>query len=535
MKLFSNKSNKLWLFTTFIATASITSCKKDFGDINKSWDAKVYEPTIPALYNGITASLVEPSGTGNILTSWVYQNCQLAAMYAATGYRMDNYAGAYWNNYYNTLANARKLETLIGASPNAANMTNIKAMLKTLMAYKTLSTTMIYGDMPYADAAKAFEDAQYFRPKYDAQLDVIKSALADLKWAVENFSTASSQVSLGGSETLLANDIAKWVKFANSIRLRYAMTLQKKDAATSNTVLAEALAKPLLAANETIGLYPASIPNYTNDRGGWYRGNSYVRMGSTMWNAMSATNATDGSGIYDLRCRIFFEPNKAGEWVPYPQAPTNSTPTEIGNSGSNDPYSESRLTNWTVSGTYLYAPLNFYYVADKTFPRLLITGTEVSFLKAETYNKGIGGVTANPVTAKAAYDEGVTESVKFWYKLANGSSIWVVNKPAAAPTVVELNAMMANPAVAYSALPATALTQIYKQHWISLFHQPMEAWTLARRTEYATPAVALASSSPGYNLFRIIYPQSEIDGNYANWSSVTGGTDSPTAKPWFIK
>ncbi len=456
-------------------------------------------------------------------------------MYAASGFRMDNFSGAYWNNYYNALANSRKLDVLIAASTDQANMTNVKAMLKTLMAYKTLVTTFIYGDMPYSEGAKAFEGTEFFRPKYDTQAEVIKSALTDLKWAVDNFSTSASQISLGGSETLLGNDIAKWTKFANSLRLRYAMAIQKNDATTSNAVIAEALSKPLLAASENIGLYPASIPNYVNDRGGWYRGNSYVRMGSTMWNAMSATNATDGSGIYDLRCKIFFEPNKAGEWTPFPQAPSNSTPTEIGNSGNNDPYSESRLTNWVVSGTYLYAPLNFYYIADKTLPQLLITGTEISFLKAEIYNKGIGGVTANAATAKTAYEEGITESVKFWYKLANGSTIWAVNKPAAAPAPAELTAMLTNPAVAYSATASTALTQIYTQHWISLFHQPLEAWTLARRTNYATPGVALASSSPGYNLFKLIYPQSEIDGNYTNWSSVTGGTDAPTNKPWFMK
>jgi len=537
MKLFNiKKATKLWMPCALIVTASaVTSCKKDFGDINKSWDSKVYTPTIPALYNGITASLAEPGGTGTILTSWVYQNSQLAANYAASGYRMDNYSATYWNNYYTTFASSKKLDELINASAAPANMTNIKAMAKTLMAYKTLVNTLIYGDMPYSDASKAFEGSDFYRPKYDAQANVIKAAIADLKWAIDNFSTNASQVSLGASETLLANDIARWVKFANSLRLRYALVLQKNDAATSNAVIAEALTKPLLAANETVGLYPGSITNFTNDRGGWYRGNSYVRMGSTMWNAMSSSNAINGSGIYDLRCKIFFEPNRAGEWVPYPQAPIPSTPAETSTGTGIDPYAESRLTTWATTGSYLYSPLNFYYIADKTFPQLLITGTEISFIKAEIYNKGLGGIAANPATAKAAYEEGITESIKFWYKLANGSAIWAVNKPAAAPTALELTTMLTNPAVAYSPVSATALTQIYKQYWISLFHQPLEAWALARRTNYATPSVALPSGSSAYNLFRMIYPQSEIDGNYANWSTVTGGSDSQAKAPWFMK
>lgn len=536
MKLFKiNNLTKLLMPGALIVIVFFSSCKKDFGDINKSWDAKVYDPTIPALYNGITASMTDPGGTGNILTSWVYQNTQLASMYAASGFRMDNFAGAYWNNYFGAMANARKLDAIIAASPNAANMTNVKAMTKTLMAYKTLITTFVYGDMPYTEGGKAFEGSDSYRPKYDAQSEVVKSALADLKWAVDNFSTNASQVSLGAAETLLGNDITKWVKFANSLRLRYAMAIQKKDAVTSNAAIAEALTKPLLGSTETIGLYPASIPNYVNDRGGWYRGNSYVRMGTTMWSAMSSTNATDGSGIFDLRCKIFFEPNRAGDWVPFPQNPGNSAPAEIGNSGNNDPYADARLTTWAVPGNYLYAPLNFYYVADKTFPQLLITGTEVSFLKAEIYNKGIGGAAANPAMAKTAYEEGITESVKFWYKMANGSSIWTVNKPPVAPLSVDLTAMLANPAVAYNANASTALAQIYKQNWISLFHQPMEAWTLVRRTNYATPNVALSTTSPGYNLYKMIYPQSEIDGNFANWSTATGGTDAQSKKTWFME
>ncbi len=509
---------------------SLSSCKKDFGEINKAWANQTYSANIPGLFNNIIASLANQGSAGTIYTSWIYQNTQLAGMYAASGYRMDNQVGSIWGNYYTALANARKMEALIAADPNTAKMTNIKAMLKTLMAYQTLKTTFLYGDMPYAEAGKAFTDGvAFYRPKYDAQADIIKAALGDLKWAIDNFTSASDQVSLGGAETLFANDLTKWTKFANSIRLRYALAIHQKDASTANTVIAEALAKPLLSATENMGLYPSAIPDYFNDRGGWYRGNSYIRMGSTMWNAMSSSNATDGSGIYDLRCKILFEPNRAGEWAPFPQVPSSSTPTETG-----EPYAESRLTTWATTDNYKYSPLNFYYVADRMFPLLLVSGAEVSLMKAEIYNRGIGGVTANPVTAKAAYDEGVSESVKFWYKLANGSSIWAVNKPAAAPTVLELTTMLASPGVNYSATPATALAQIYKQQWIALFHQPFEAWTLCRRTNYATPGVALPSTSPAYNIFRLTYPQSEIDSNNENWRAVTGGTDSPTKKPWFM-
>jgi len=533
MKLY-NKIGKLLVPAALMITTIFSSCEKDFGDINKSWDNKVYEAKIPALYNSIASTMVEPGAAGNLLTSFIYQNNQMAAMYAATGFRMDNFSGAYWNNYYAALSNSRELEKQIAADPKAANMTNVKAMAKVLIAYKSLINTMVYGDMPYVDGGKGFQGSTYYRPAYNTQVSIIKASLMDLKWALENFSTSSTQVSLGASETIFQNDISKWIKFANSIRLRYALVLHNKDVESANPIIAEALTKPLLESGDNYGLYPSSIPNLVLDRGGWYRGNSYVRMGSTMFGAMSSTTADNGSGIYDLRCKLFFEPNSSGKWVPYPQAPLSTTPTETGNSGINDPYDEKRLTTYNSGGNYIYSPLNFYYTADRNIPQLFITAAEISFLKAEIYNRGIGGVTANAATAKTHYEQGITESIKFWYKTANSSSVWMVNKPAAAPTALELSTMMANTEVAYDATPANGLKQIYKQHWISLFHQPFEGWTLARRTNYATPSVTLSSSSPGYNIFKIIYPQSEIDGNYDNWKGITGGTDAPTKKLWFM-
>jgi hypothetical protein len=532
MKLIKHRPISL-LFSALMIALVFSSCEKDFGDINKSWDNKVYTATIPALFNGITASMADAPVI--LYSCWIYQNTQLAAMYAAGGFRLDNFTANGWNNYYRALANYRKLEEMIDADANAANMTNVKGMAKVLMAYKTLKLTMMYGDMPYTDAGKGFVSSEFFRPKYDSQESVIKAALAELKWAIDNMAVSSTQVSLGAAETIFANDISKWIKLANSLRLRYAMVLLEKASADANTIIAEALAKPLLQPDEYYGLYPATISDFFNNR--LIGGNAgYVSMGTTMWNSMSSSNEKDGSGIFDPRCKIFFEPNAFGEWVPFPQVPSNDTPTEVGNEGVNAPYSEQRLTTYyPVGASWRYSPLNFYYLDDKTFPQVFISGAEVSFLKAEIYNRGIGGVGANPATAKSNYEAGITESVKFWFKTANGSGIWAVNKPAATPSSEEMSTLMNNPQVAFSSDAATALKQIYKQHWIELFHQPLEAWTLARRTAYATPSVTLLTVSPGYNFFRLTYPQSEIDGNFDNWSAVTGGSDTPTVKPWFMK
>jgi hypothetical protein len=512
---------------------SISSCKKDFGDINKGWKNQVYNPTIPAMFNGITASLKTPGAAGTVYSSFLYQGTQLGTMYASGGYRLDNLIPEFWTNYYSTLSNYYRLLELIEAEPAVENMGNIKAMAKTMMAYKALNTTMLFGDMPYTEAGRVYEGSAYFRPVYDPQSEIFPAALADLASAVNEFSTDPNQIALGGGDVLFKNDISKWVKFANSLSLRYAMIMREKNPSVADPIIAAALTKPLLEEGDNYGFYAAQVPDFLNNRRGYFDGNAYVRMGSTIWDAMSSSDAPDGSGIFDLRTKIFFEPNKAGEWRPYPQAPTGATEPELAAEGANNPYAESRLTQYVIDGTYKYSPFNFYYVRDEQIPDLFITSWEVEFLQAEIYNKGIG-VAANPATAKEHYEQGITESVEFWYKTANSSGIWAVNKPPAAPTAAEMTAMLTHPEVAYSDNPATALSQIYKQAWIGFLHQPIEAWNLQRRTNYGTPFVPLASTSPVIDFNRFLYPTAEIEANFENWETVTGGADDIKKKPWFM-
>lgn len=529
MKINKIKETKrgMYVILLLVGFLTITSCEKDFGDINQSYQANLYEANIPGLFNGLVASTINTDTHYRLPVAWLYQWSQLAAMYSASGYRLDNFTTAAWQNYYGTLANFRDIENLIAEDENPANYTNILAMAKVVIAYKTLTTTLLYGNMPYSEAGKGFLDPKTFRPKYDSQKSIMEAAINDLTWAIDNLSTGASQVSLGGSDVLFGNDINKWVKFANSLRLNYAMAMREKNASFADPVIQAALGKPLLAANENVSLDPASIPGLTNNREGYFRGNSYVRMGSTMWESMSGTNTADGSGIYDVRCKILFEPNENNEWIPYPQNPGNNVAKVTG-----DPHIPGRLADWNANRSN-FATFNIYYVQDHILPQFIITGSQISFLKAEIYNRGIAGVGANASMAESFYKEGITASVKFWYNRAY-SSIWVVNKPATAePTATELDGMLNNPNVKYSANAGNALKQIYKQSWISLFHQPFEAWNLQRRTNNATPNVPLSASSLVTNFNRLTYPPSERETNRINWTEATdGGNDSETKKIW---
>lgn len=518
----------------FVSAIALSGCKKGFEDLNTP-PKEASVATTPELFNAIISSLPLSGGEQSVFNSWIYPITQQGIV-TSGAYPYDNAKNAVWSNYYLTLGNYRVLEDRISKSADPASMNNLYAMLKTIMAYKTLVATNYYGNMPYFNAGNAtLSVVSGYKVAYDKQEDIYPAVLTDLKWAVDNFSTSATQYSVGVYETFLKNDIAKWVKFANSLRLQAAVNISAKNPTVATAHITEALAKPLLGDGEDIGLWPANIPGLKFDWRQWsFSANCYLRMGSTMWNLMSANNNTDGSGIFDPRCKIFFETNNANQWAAYPQNPPTSTPTEGG-----APYDlTKRNASWSDKGAgNIYSNFNFYFEKDvTTIPELMLTAAQVHLLKAEVYNKGLG-VAANSVTAKAEYEAGIKASVNMWTKIAFTSPEWLVNKPAAAAaTVGELNTLVTSPVVAYDlASSANALKQIYAQHWIATFRQPNEAWTLLRRTGGQTPMSATntayyAANFGTYN--RFVYPDNEFSYNYDNWKTETGSSDMNTKKIW---
>ncbi|WP_165940097.1 SusD/RagB family nutrient-binding outer membrane lipoprotein [Dyadobacter psychrotolerans] len=529
------KLNKL-IYTSLIAVIlSVTACKNGFEEINKPWDKDVAAP-VEQLYNGLVSTLVLGWQEQVTYHTWIYPITQQAVTTSNSGYVLANAASELWSNYYLALGNFRLLEKRIEESPNKDKYKNLQAMAKTIMAYKTLKVSEFFGAMPYTEAGRAAtEGAAAYRAKYDSQADVFKSALAELKWAVDNFSTSADQISIGGYETFLKGDITQWTKFANSLRLRYALTMSAKDAATATPIITEALAKPLLADGENIAIWPKAL-NLTLDGRRWsFNSGLFHRMGTTMWSYMSSNDNKDGSGIFDPRCKIFFEPNNAGQWAPYPQNPTTAT---VGEGGL--PYDNIRLTSWATKGAgNLYSPLNYYFAQDQTtIPEPIFTAAEIHFLKAEIYTSGIGA-TKNLTTAKGEYEKGVTASVNFWTKVAMDSPEWVVSKPTALPSAATITALLTNAKVAFDATnEANALKQIYAQMWVDGFRQPWDVWALKRRTGNLTPMTTVNSAYYDSNFgiyHRLVYPSSEADYNSANWRTATGGADLTSTKTWLEK
>ncbi|WP_177230432.1 SusD/RagB family nutrient-binding outer membrane lipoprotein [Chitinophaga sp. CF118] len=519
------------------------SCTKDFQELNTTHNAPS-STTIGPLINRIDSSLfLGSTEQGAIHNDYYYPITQLAATAASSAFVLSNGVDEIWNNYYSTLQDINLVQDKINAVADQESMKNIQAVLYILRAYKTFRATDQFGDIPYFKAGKAYTGSvSSFRVAYDSQQLIYDSLLADLAWAVKNINTAASPVTtqgnayqtLGSYETFLGGDMTKWQKFANSLRLRYAMQMVEKDAATATPIIQDALNNGvgLIGDDEDICLWPASLGGY-DVASRWFSfstgGTGLVRMSSTMWNMVS--NNTTDAGIFDPRAKLFVETNAAGNWAPYVIGVSQGDNINAYTYASTDP------TNKNGS---IYSLINWYLIRDEWYiPEPIMTAAEVHFLKAEAYARGLGA-SLDLTTAETEYKAGITASVNFWYKIAGNtktaSEDWTAVAPST-PTTLEMQTFLANPKVLFTGTAADALSKIYAQEWLSYFRQPWLAFNLWRRTG-STPVDASSNPTSAYTTFyRLPYAQDEAVNNTDNYNTQISkmGGNNTNYKVWWMK
>lgn len=522
------------------------SCTKDFEEINTNPNGFTTASS-GSLFNGIIESLVL---TGNeqfyINNEILYKQTQLSALTKEAWGNSSLGTDEMWKNYYLSLPSFRELEDRFEKMSQTGEVQNMKAMLKIAYAYKSFKITDIFGDMPFFDAGYGFQDLEYLRPKFDSQESIYKYLLDELKWCDENISdTATSQepfLTFSGFDRLFNGDMLEWQKFANSMRLRYALRMSEKEPELAGQIIKEIVenGRPVFEGNNNVGfvgesaaIWPASM-GFKNGSLNWsFREHKNLRMGTNIWHQLSLNDSTNGDGIFDPRAYIFFETNNANEWVAFPQNPEQTTPTAGG-----IPYDSHRdqAGAFQIKGeTNIYSPFNYFVVRDEDFmPIPLITGSEVHFILAEAYFRGIG-LPQDPATADVEYMDGMNSSINWWMQVANNSKL--PSSGLAFPDMISIPEDLGPFSVqnVFGSWNATSeeekLEFIYTQRWLDAFRQPWEAYALARRTG-KTPR-----EGEPIDHFRLPYPPSEAEYNSANWSDAIanqGGGDTPEYKLWWI-
>ena len=526
--------------------------------------------TIEALFNGVVSSMQQSMNEQFYLQNEIwYPETELGALTSEAWGNSQIGTSSVWSDYYLMLANIRELEKRFDAygeeRGDMAVCDKVRAQHNILKAYQTFKVTDIFGDMPYTQAGRIWENASSqatMKPEWDTQESIYKSLLEELVWS-RNVLRADSVTTGSGNEyyrlpydVLLNNDYMLWSEFANSLILRHGLRMYDKDPEYAAPLLAEAYnfiytklsSSGGVSTGGGICLWP-SVLGTSWDTNWSFREHKHLRMGETMWSCISTTNDMDGSGIFDYRAFLFFDTSHKtdsfpdGAWRAYPQIRTLDTPTEGGS-----PYAQSRDGSYTFKGpSCLFSPFNYYLTRDEKYvPQIFVTYADVLFMKAEIGARSIGGITLSSTELDQILYQAIYQSCLFWAHMPQYTSRWTYLYPQYSTFAANLDiwalgnkmasnvmnyAVWMNPE--YDGSAEFYLKMIYQQRWINLFRQPWEAWALTRRT-MATPTTIDHAKLTSY---RMEYPQKEIEYNYENYIAqlmrMTHG-DTRQTKVWWM-
>lgn len=306
----------------------------------------------------------------------------------------------------------------------------------------------------------------------DVQQDVYYSFFDDLKEAVEILDDYTDD-SVGVSEfprfdILMDGEIASWIRFANSLRMRLAIRIAMADPEKARSEFREAF-------NDRHGYFEESFEGakvstrqgYTNPLGEINRvwGEAY----------MNASMESILNGFDDPRRDVFFEPCKEDARL-RDQDGRDSVVIPLKGQYRG-------IRQGTMFAHPYYAALSKIYV-NVNSDAILMTAAEVWFLRAEAALRGWTSEDAG-----TCYESGVKCSFAQWQVSGVEAYLQSDNRAADYKDVFTAgNDIKARCSVTPRWDPAASsemkLERIITQKWLAIFPEGCEAWAEQRRTGY---------------------------------------------------
>lgn len=468
------------LFLLCIA-AFLVSCKKSLSDVNVNPNAP--EQSDPQF---LLSNVLYQFAKNNAEEAWKNGNLLAQLTSNIEFFPIDRYdVGSnteLWNANYRLLNDVYTIEN----SP----LTN-KAYKGAALVLRSLiasQLTDLWNNVPYSQAIKG-ASAGIFAPEFDKQSDIYTSAngiIANLDSAVQRFTGTTDALT---GDILYKGDLSKWIKIANSLKVRYLVRISKKMNVSAQ-LQALVNANMLFTSNSDNAVIPflSSAPNQwflINERDGRY---TDVRMSKTAENILVPLN--------DARAAVYFKPTilSVSSGVPAFKGLPNGLSKQSQNAYNfNDISLIGKLFRDDPSG--VNAPIMTY--------------AELRFLLAEAALKGY--ITGS---ASAYYQQGVNASHAYYN----------VTVPAG---------YLSSSAVALNG--TDDLKKIMTQKWISNFLNGYEAWIDVRRTGF--PVLPIPKDNLNADKFpvRFRYPATEQAANKTNYDKAVQsiGADNYDSKGWW--
>ena len=425
----------------------------------------------------------------------------------------DNEMARPWNNLYP--AAIRNLTDAISQTEGDSTQANVNAALRIFRVYVGSLLVDYYGDVPFLEAGKGYLEG-ISQPKYDTQEDLYRFFFKELEEASKKFDINAKSI---GSDPMFGGNITAWKTFANSLRLRYAMRLSglyEQDPSSDIAVLAKDQFNAALAAGVMSSAaddacvkhmevtYSFGQESYKDFRGNamskYFFGNDPANnptyICQTFWDQLYNNNdprtkrlfrfyiddfmsLSTGEGRIDVTDAVLntqaanpttdvvslVAPGEFSwdNWPSYPSLPGSELDSKIvlvqAAHPSYDPNSNPRWLKPKLANNFL----------QSDNPGVIMTYAEVCFLRAEA---AVLGWTSD--NAKDMYEAGIRAAMNL---LSDYYKCDVI-------TDAEYAAYLAQPAVTFGAVAAQQKSQINTQAWILHFHNPAEAWSNLRRSDY---------------------------------------------------
>ena len=152
--------------------------------------------------------------------------------------------------YLNVLRVFRAMEVEIQKQEEAtqARYQGYMAAARVLSIYLGIYATDMYGSIPYVEACKAAYGGT-LTPAYDTVESLYDMWLTELNNAITTFTSDGIEIKVD-QDAVYKGDLAKWAKFANSLKLRIAVRLMAQNESRAKQIAAEVSSAPCGYLNE---------------------------------------------------------------------------------------------------------------------------------------------------------------------------------------------------------------------------------------------------------------------------------------------
>ncbi len=519
------------------------SCTDNFEEMNTS-KSLITEDLVDVdmLFTRVLAVSVIENGEGGMGTfgNWAGISASSANRPFAEG--ADD---GIWNQVYGDyVRNLNAIIQISSTKENPEEFVNKIAVARILKAMFFAKLTDTYGDVPYFESALSVDEA-VTTPKYDLQRDIYADLFKELKEAVAQID--DSKPKFTNADILYQGDLAKWKKFANSLRLRFALRLRYADEAMAKEQLVGLNEADLIISNdENASIY--NIDDYPSHENSRYV-DLVARKNAVIRSSVQAPFIDILKDNNDPRLKVFVDTAIAS----YPQTPGYMHIDYFGYRGrpllsgenpeENYAYGDNSVSQWSalfwvqIQEQPLYKASETYFNLAEAALFSLTPGDAEMY-----YQKGLELALEH---TKVMYEKAVPQLPEVIALFNSGKEASEIDAMTASYIEekkidqAEIDAFLATPAATLSGDNENKLEQIINQKVIALFPMEHEGWVEHRRTGYPRLFVGVDNSAlNGRAPRRFPYPVTEQLLNMDEYSKARerlGGAegDKRTSRFWW--